>query len=212
MAFPSAELTQYKLQSKLRIAAVDFGTTYTSLAYVLPKDGIVVNMPINSSSATERVPTAILLKKESNGALSVDSFGSEAQTQVVMLNPAEVPEYLYFECFKMKLRGEESVSIVCMCTIRVCSVLGITRNKQSLFIQKITRNLTVQAFNGESYYLVEVVAFILRHLKEQLLDHLSTSARFSSTDFEWVITVPAIWNAEAKQMMREAAYMVCIVL
>lgn len=133
MAFPSAELSQYKLQSKLRIAAVDFGTTYTSLAYVLPKDGIVVNMPINSSSATERVPTAILLKKESNGALSVDSFGSEAQTQVVMLNPAEVPEYLYFECFKMKLRGEESVSIVCMCTMRVCSVLVITRNKQSLF-------------------------------------------------------------------------------
>ena len=67
----------------------------------------------------------------------------------------------------------------------------------------------MQAFNGETYYLVEVVAFILRHLKEQLLAHLLKSARFSSTDFEWVITVPAIWNAEAKQMMREAAYMVC---
>ena len=67
----------------------------------------------------------------------------------------------------------------------------------------------MQAFNGESYYLVEVVAFILRHLKEQLLAHLSKEAEFDSTDFEWVITVPAIWKAEAKQMMREAAYMVC---
>ena len=114
MAFPTAERIQYTLHSKLRIAAVDFGTTYTSLAYVLPKDGIVVNMPINLTSATERVPTAILLKKESNGELSVDSFGSEAQKQVVMLNSAEVPEYLYFECFKMKLRGEESVSIIAM--------------------------------------------------------------------------------------------------
>ena len=66
----------------------------------------------------------------------------------------------------------------------------------------------MQAFNGETYYLEEVVAFILCHLKERLLAHLSKSARFSSTDFEWVITVPAIWNAEAKQMMREAAYMV----
>ena len=66
----------------------------------------------------------------------------------------------------------------------------------------------MQAFNGESYYLVEVVAFILRYLKDQLLTFLSTSAQFSSTDFEWVIAIPAIWNAEAKQMMREAAYMV----
>ena len=110
MAFQSAELTQYTLQTKLRIAAVDFGTTYTSLAYVLPKDGVVVKMPF-ADSKSERVPTAILLKKESNGELSVDSFGSEAQTQVAMLNPAEVPEYLYFECFKMKLRREESESV-----------------------------------------------------------------------------------------------------
>ena len=99
------------------------------------------------------------------------------------------------------------VMIVCMQT---CSY-WITPNKQSplFFIQKITRKLKVQAFNGESYYLVEVVAFILCHLKKQLLAHLSKSARFRTTDFEWVITVPAIWNAEAKQMMREAAYMVC---
>ena len=112
MAFPSAEKTRYTLQSKLRIAAVDFGTTYTSLAYVLPKDGIVVNILINSKFATERVPTAILLKKESDGTLSVDSFGSEAQKQVAMLNSAEVPGYLYFECFKMQLRGDQSVSII----------------------------------------------------------------------------------------------------
>lgn len=120
MAFPSAKRTreiqntQYSLQSKLRIAAVDFGTTYTSLAYVLPKDGIVVNMPISFKSATERVSTAILLKKVSDNELSVDSFGNEAQKQVAVLNPAELSKYLYFECFKMKLRGEESVSIQCM--------------------------------------------------------------------------------------------------
>ena len=119
MAFPSAERTQYTLQSKLRIAAIDFGTTYTSLAYVLPKDGVVVNMPVTSKSHTERVPTAILLKKKTNGELSVDSFGREAQKQVAMLNSEEMPEYCYFECFKMKLRGEESVSVRMM---RVCSV------------------------------------------------------------------------------------------
>lgn len=112
MAFPSAEKTGYTLQSKLRIAAIDFGTTYTSLAYVLPKDGIVVNMPINLKLATERVPTAILLKKESNDAFSVVTFGSEAQKKVTRLSSAEEPNYLYFECFKMRLRGEDTVSVM----------------------------------------------------------------------------------------------------
>ena len=31
---------------------------------------------------------------------------------------------------------------------------------------------------------------------------------FKTTDFDWVITVPAIWDARGKRMMREAAYLV----
>ena len=31
---------------------------------------------------------------------------------------------------------------------------------------------------------------------------------YKSSDFDWVITVPAIWKARARRMMREAAYMV----
>ena len=49
---------------------------------------------------------------------------------------------------------------------------------------------------------MEVIAFVLRYLKDEL------KRRFSSADFDWVITVPAIWNAGGKQMMREAAYLV----
>ena len=131
MAFRSAARgkTEHTLQSTLRIAAVDFGTTYTSLAYVLPKDGIVVNMPTNFKSASERVPTAILLKKEPNNTLSVDSFGNEAQKQVAMLNADEVPKYLYFECFKMKLRGEESVSTYNACDACLHAVYWVTQTK-----------------------------------------------------------------------------------
>ena len=29
-----------------------------------------------------------------------------------------------------------------------------------------------------------------------------------TTDFDWVITVPAIWDVRGKRMMREAAYLV----
>ncbi|XP_019858090.1 PREDICTED: heat shock 70 kDa protein 12A-like [Amphimedon queenslandica] len=64
----------------------------------------------------------------------------------------------------------------------------------------------VSSFTGGSYYLIEVIAFTLKHLMEKLLtDHLK--GVYKSTDFDWVITVPAIWKARARRMMREAAYM-----
>ena len=39
-----------------------------------------------------------------------------------------------------------------------------------------------------------------------LTNHLI--GNYHSTDFDWVITVPAIWKTRARRMMREAAYMV----
>ena len=55
-----------------------------------------------------------------------------------------------------------------------------------------------------------MVAFILKHLKDLLIGHLNIEGvkRLRNTDFDWVITVPAIWDAKGKRMMREAAYMV----
>uniref|UniRef100_A0A1X7T6T9 Uncharacterized protein n=1 Tax=Amphimedon queenslandica TaxID=400682 RepID=A0A1X7T6T9_AMPQE len=70
----------------------------------------------------------------------------------------------------------------------------------------LDRTTEVSSFTGGSYYLIEVIAFILTHLKEKLLtDHLK--GNYKSSDFDWVITVPAIWKARARRMMREAAYM-----
>ena len=69
----------------------------------------------------------------------------------------------------------------------------------------------MESFSGKKYYLVEVVAFILKNLKVTLIDHLSRGIKpLKATDFDWVITVPAIWDARGKRMMREAAYLVRI--
>ena len=57
--------------------------------------------------------------------------------------------------------------------------------------------------------MVEVIAFILKYLKDLLIEHLSRTVRpLKTTDFDWVITVPAIWDARGKRMMKEAAYLV----
>ena len=69
--------------------------------------------------------------------------------------------------------------------------------------------MTVKAKNGKKYYLVEVIAHILKFLKDQLLKKLKGAGyELEATDFDWVITVPAIWRARGKQMMREAGYKV----
>ena len=77
------------------------------------------------------------------------------------------------------------------------------------YIQAVDRQTLIESFSGGKYYLVEVIAFILQHLKDLLIGYLSCTARpLKTTDFDWVITLPAIWDARGKRMMREAAYLV----
>ena len=75
--------------------------------------------------------------------------------------------------------------------------------------------MKIKAKNGKEYYLVDVIAQILKYLKNELIEKLKRAHRttehsksLEATDFDWVITVPAIWRARGKQMMREAGYKV----
>ena len=71
--------------------------------------------------------------------------------------------------------------------------------------------MKVKASNGREYYLVEVIAHMLKYLKDEFIRVLRKSElELKATDFDWVITVPAIWKARGKQMMREAGYMVSL--
>ena len=69
--------------------------------------------------------------------------------------------------------------------------------------------MKITASNGKQYYLVDVIAHILKYLKSELISQLQLGGHpLEATDFDWVITVPAIWRARGKQMMREAGYKV----
>ena len=72
-------------------------------------------------------------------------------------------------------------------------------------------NLSQDSSERNDWYLIEVIAFILRYLKDELLTCLSKGGiSLTTKDFHWVITVPAIWQEKGKQMMREAGYLVHI--
>ena len=76
-------------------------------------------------------------------------------------------------------------------------------------LQNVNREMTIKAKNGKEYFLVDVIAQILKYLKVELINYLQrVGCNLEATDFDWVITVPAIWRARGKQMMREAGYKV----
>lgn len=80
-------------------------------------------------------------------------------------------------------------------------------------LQEVNRQMKIKAKNGKEYYLVDVIAQILKYLKIELIENNLQRAGhpLKATDFDWVITVPAIWRARGKQMMRQAGYMVTLV-
>ena len=57
-----------------------------------------------------------------------------------------------------------------------------------------------------------MIALILKYLKDRLLSLGEVSqgitGALDASDFSWVITVPAMWKARGKEMMRQAAYLV----
>ena len=77
-------------------------------------------------------------------------------------------------------------------------------------VQDVSRTTPISPVNSdEQYYLVDLVAVILKYLKDRLYDCLRTGGLdMSKIQFDWVITVPAIWDNRGKQMTREAAYKV----
>ena len=72
--------------------------------------------------------------------------------------------------------------------------------------------MTIHSYGTEDeYFLVDVIAHILKHLKDTLIEKLRKQVmyhQYAASDFDWVVTVPAIWKPRGKQMMREASYKV----
>ena len=58
---------------------------------------------------------------------------------------------------------------------------------------------------------VRVFHDILVHIKDILLEYicLSHGKTYAREDIKWVLTVPAMWRASARDVMRQAAKEVC---
>ena len=72
------------------------------------------------------------------------------------------------------------------------------------------------AANGATVPAMTVFCHALQFFKDHALQEITdqSDVKITNDDVNWVITVPAIWKAPAKQFMRQAAYIVsfCTIL
>lgn len=174
-------MSDYK--TKLIVAAIDFGTTYSGYAYSLKNEykkdplKIYANQDWSDGSClvTLKAPTVVLFDQNSR----FDSFGYDAQNKYVKLSEDdEHVGWKYFKHFKMKLHKRVNI-----------------RRDMWLCDDQNNKMPAMDVFSASIKYLKA-------HLISRLMDRLP---EFLETDIHWVITVPAIWNDSAKQFMTEAA-------
>ncbi len=79
-----------------------------------------------------------------------------------------------------------------------------------MYLQDLNNKTLLKATNGKSVPALLVFSHALKFFKEHALQELSdqSSTKILNEDVRWVITVPTIWKAPAKQFMRKAAYQV----
>ena len=85
----------------------------------------------------------------------------------------------------------------------------------SLYIsQELHTDILLEEIRGKQQPAVHVFAMSLRYMKEHLLRAMKTNLEFDPDPLtiRWVLTVPAIWDENSKQFMREAAHRVSILL
>ena len=99
----SSECTVAFLRSD-NIAAIDFGTTFCSLAYTTRGDSEISVLTL--CGIYKRVPIAILLEKGVDKCRVVE-FGYRAQDAYARLRPNDCVNYIYFEMTKMISEKDE---------------------------------------------------------------------------------------------------------
>ncbi|XP_052779006.1 heat shock 70 kDa protein 12A-like [Mya arenaria] len=168
------------MSKHILVAAIDFGTTYSSWAFSFKHDYVCDPTKVCAKQwqghESQKGPTCVLIKSDGK---TVDSFGFDAETKYAELIEGKKHKTWYF----------------------------FRRFKMTLWEQKLTRNSSLDDVNGRKLLARTVFALSIKYLKDDLWavanDRIADTVLME--DIHWVLTVPAIWNNAAKQFMREAA-------
>ncbi|KAL3878939.1 hypothetical protein ACJMK2_031263, partial [Sinanodonta woodiana] len=168
---------------KIFVAAIDFGTTFSSWAcsfrhdYKREPTKIFVKEWNSGAGISSKAPTTALIRPDGE---TLEAFGYDAEDKYGRLaENDDHKHWYYFRRFKMSLYKDKS----------------------------ITRNTIIDDEMGKKMAAIKVISLVIRYLKDDLCDQLKLkmSGAPLPEETQWVLTVPAIWNDKARQFMREAA-------
>ncbi|XP_052780460.1 heat shock 70 kDa protein 12A-like [Mya arenaria] len=169
-----------KTQSHLLVAAFDFGTTYSGYAFSFRNDPLRVqtNGTWYSGGAGKlislKTPTSVLLSPEGE----FNSFGFQAEDRyAIKAEDDKHHGWRLFRRFKMVLHNNKDLS----------------------------RDTTVEDIEGNSHQALPIFSMAIKFLQKHLLQAVANqTVGVLEKDICYVITVPAIWDDNAKEFMRMA--------
>ncbi|XP_052235940.1 heat shock 70 kDa protein 12A-like isoform X8 [Dreissena polymorpha] len=174
--------SRYKgLRGFLLTAAIDFGTTYSGWAYSFvhefETDPTHAKCPVRTGNnlVSQKAPTSVLIKPDGQ---YIDTFGFEAETRYSELSETGNHKNWYF----------------------------FQRFKMILYNKPIHKDTMLEDETGKRLPALKVFALSIRFMMDCLLDTCQQRVtELDPDEIHWVLTVPAIWNDQAKHFMRLAA-------
>ncbi|XP_025956482.1 heat shock 70 kDa protein 12A-like [Dromaius novaehollandiae] len=162
----------------LFVIAIDFGTSYSGYCFSLASGAGQIRQVFWGAEhglRTPKTPTCILFNEKQE----FRKFGYDAVMKYKSLPSSEAHKWYFFQNFKM-----------------------------NLYSTKVTSSMKLEATNGKMLPALTVFSESLRYMKEHALSTIQNASFqtvYDHTEVTWVITVPAIWSAAARQFMRLAA-------
>ncbi|KAJ6244633.1 alpha kinase/elongation factor 2 kinase [Anaeramoeba flamelloides] len=127
-----------------------------------------------------KTKTIILFKKRGNqNKWKPILFGKSAERKYLGLRNNEIDNYQLFKYFKMKLYQNDSL------------------------------NPKIRSYSGKKWKFIKVLACLFRFIYQKFVESVKNSNNKIKVDkdkIQWVLTVPAIWEDQAKEIMRRAFY------
>eukprot|EP01084_Bolivina_argentea_P084108 152205_1 len=176
-------------QNKFKVhVAIDFGTDGLAMAYAFGDvDKVTAHAEWSYKKyAPKFKPKTIVLLDEDFEAIG---FGKDAK-HTYMATEKMKDKWMLFERFKMALYGDGTID----------------EEKQVVIKDTLT------ATNGKTVKASIVFVAVFKHLHKQAKNYLKRNRlsrnlfkELTDKDWQWIITVPAIWNDASKYKMRQWA-------
>ncbi|KAJ3433746.1 alpha kinase/elongation factor 2 kinase [Anaeramoeba flamelloides] len=167
--------------------SIDFGTSRTGAAWYTTHEGNI-NIPhsnikkikLDYNDENFKTNTAILFKKAYGNKWEPNLFGKEAEKKYLKLRPKERNNYQFFKNFKMKLYKNDE------------------------------KDPKIKSYSGVKWELTRVLSGLFQFVAQKFVDSYQESTKktlnLNEHSVQWVLTVPAIWEDQSKEIMRKAFY------